>query len=54
MSKPYDSKVFWESRLRRSFNLKGVGHIGFSEWPPAAIARLHAAAVKTLSSMVTA
>ena len=31
MSKPYDPKAFWESRLRRSFNLKGVGHIGFSE-----------------------
>ena len=27
----YDPKVFWESRLRGSFNLKGTGHIGFSE-----------------------
>ncbi len=31
MSKSYDPKVFWESRLRSSFNLKGTGHIGFSE-----------------------
>jgi SAM-dependent methyltransferase len=31
MSEPYDPKVFWESRLRGSFNLKGTGHIGFSE-----------------------
>ena len=31
MSKPYSPKLFWESRLRSSFNLKGVGHIGFSE-----------------------
>jgi 2-polyprenyl-3-methyl-5-hydroxy-6-metoxy-1,4-benzoquinol methylase len=31
MSKPYSPKTFWESRLRSSFDLKGVGHIGFSE-----------------------
>jgi SAM-dependent methyltransferase len=31
MSDPYDPKHFWESRLSNSFNLKGVGHIGFSE-----------------------
>lgn len=31
MSQPYSPKLFWESRLRNSFNLKGVGHIGFSE-----------------------
>jgi 2-polyprenyl-3-methyl-5-hydroxy-6-metoxy-1,4-benzoquinol methylase len=31
MSNPYNPKHYWEHRLNKSFNLKGVGHIGFSE-----------------------
>ena len=27
----YDPKSYWESRLSKNFNLKGVGHISFSE-----------------------
>jgi len=28
---PYHPKQYWERRLGQSFNLRGVGHIGFSE-----------------------
>lgn len=28
----YEPETFWEKRLRRSFNLRGVGHATFSEF----------------------
>ena len=31
MSTPYDPKQYWENRLSTCFNLRGVGHLGFSE-----------------------
>ena len=29
--KPYDPRTYWEDRLSKHFNLKGVGHVSFSE-----------------------
>lgn len=31
MSKSYTPSTYWEDRLKRSFNLRGVGHLNFSE-----------------------
>jgi SAM-dependent methyltransferase len=30
MGNPYNPKRYWEERLTKSFNLRGVGHIGFT------------------------
>lgn len=30
-SSDYDSRTFWEERLRRNWNLIGVGHMAYSQ-----------------------